>query len=74
MHLYTATGYTGEMIECNEGNLEWVPKKDIEALHIWEGDKLFFRLLDEQIPFFSLKLRYEGDRLVESAVIRYAND
>jgi 8-oxo-dGTP diphosphatase len=71
MHLYTATEYTGEMIECNEGNLEWVPKADIEKLHIWEGDKIFFRLLDENLPFFSLKLRYRGDELVETAVNRY---
>jgi 8-oxo-dGTP diphosphatase len=71
MHLYTATEYTGEMIECNEGNLEWVPKAEIEKLHIWEGDKIFFRLLDENLPFFSLKLRYKGDELVETAVNRY---
>jgi 8-oxo-dGTP diphosphatase len=71
MHLYTATEYTGEMTECNEGNLEWVPKADIEKLHIWEGDKIFFRLLDENLPFFSLKLRYRGDELVETAVKRY---
>jgi 8-oxo-dGTP diphosphatase len=71
MHLYTATEYTGEMTECNEGNLEWVPKAEIEKLHIWEGDKIFFRLLDENLPFFSLKLRYKGDELVETAVQRY---
>jgi 8-oxo-dGTP diphosphatase len=71
MHLYTATEYTGELTECSEGCLEWVRKKDIEKLHIWEGDKIFFRLLDENLPFFSLKLRYEGDTLVETAVDRY---
>jgi 8-oxo-dGTP diphosphatase len=71
MHLYTATEYTGELTECSEGNLEWVPKADIEKLRLWEGDKIFFRLLDEDIPFFSLKLRYEGDTLAETAVDRY---
>lgn len=71
MHLYTATEYTGVLTECKEGNLEWVPKADIEKLHIWEGDKIFFRLLEENIPFFSLKLRYEGDNLVETSVDRY---
>lgn len=71
MHLYTASEYTGEMIECNEGTLEWVSKNDIEKLHLWEGDKIFFRLLDEDIPFFSLKLRYEGDKLAETALDRY---
>lgn len=72
MHLYTAEEYSGQMLEdCNEGNLEWVKKKDIEDLKIWEGDKIFFRLLEEDIPFFTLKLRYEGDNLVEHVIHRY---
>lgn len=66
MFLYTATGFTGRMITCDEGDLEWVPIQDVENLPIWEGDKVFFRLLREQAEFFSLKLRYEGDRLVET--------
>ena len=68
MFLYTADGYTGEMIECNEGNLEWVKKSDVYGLPIWEGDKVFFKLLEKNVPFFSLKLRYEGDRLVETVL------
>lgn len=65
MCLYTADGFEGEMISCNEGTLEWVPKAEIEKLELWEGDKIFFRLLEEREDFFSLKLRYEGDTLVE---------
>ena len=69
MHLFTATGFTGELKECDEGNLEWVPKTKVQSLPIWEGDKLFFRLIDDpQSPFFSLKLSYEGDRLVYAAL------
>ncbi|MBQ8625641.1 MAG: 8-oxo-dGTP diphosphatase [Agathobacter sp.] len=68
MFLYTADGYTGEMIECNEGNLEWVKKTDVYDLPIWEGDKVFFRLMEEDAPMFSLKLRYEGDKLVETVL------
>ena len=68
MFLYTADGYTGEMTECNEGNLEWVKKSDVYDLPIWEGDKVFFRLLEENAPCFSLKLRYEGDKLVETVL------
>lgn len=68
MFLYTADSYEGEMIECNEGNLEWVKKSDVYNLPIWEGDKLFFRLLDEEVPVFSLKLRYEDDKLVEAVL------
>ena len=58
MSLFTADGFEGEQIECNEGILEWVPKSEIESLNIWEGDKIFFRLLAEEEPFFSLKLVY----------------
>jgi len=68
MFLYTADGYEGEITECNEGNLEWVRKKDLYNLPIWEGDKVFFRLLEEELPVFSLKLRYEGSKLVETVL------
>ena len=66
MFLYTAAGFTGTLLSCDEGDLEWVPIKDVEKLPIWEGDKVFFRLLREQEEFFSLKLRYEGEKLVET--------
>lgn len=65
MCLYTADGFEGEMISCNEGTLEWVAKTEVMNLPIWEGDKVFFRLLLEDRDFFSLKLRYEGERLAE---------
>ena len=68
MHLFTADGFSGELIDCNEGVLEWVPKQQIFSLPIWEGDKLFFRLLDDNIPFFSLKLCYAGDTLRYAAL------
>ena len=68
MFLYTGDEYTGNLIECEEGILEWVPKKKVYDLPIWEGDKLFFRLLEERQDFFSLKLRYDGDVLVEAVL------
>ena len=68
MHLFTADSWSGSMTECDEGVLEWVDKDKIISLPIWEGDKIFLRLLAEEHPFFSLKLRYHGDRLV-SAVL-----
>lgn len=63
MFLYTADGYEGEMIPCDEGNLEWVKKSQLRRLNLWEGDYIFFRLIEENRPFFSLKLEYEGDCL-----------
>ena len=66
MHLYTASGFEGDMIECDEGNLEWIDKSAVYDLPIWEGDKIFFRLLEEERIYFSLKLVYdEDDKLVE---------
>ena len=61
--------FTGEPVACDEGELEWVDKQEVLKLNIWEGDKIFFRLLEEQQEFFSLKLVYDGtDRLVEAAL------
>ena len=64
--LYTADGFEGEITDCMEGNLEWVPKGEVERLNLWEGDKLFLKLLGEDAPFFSLKLSYQGNTLVEA--------
>ena len=64
IHLYTADGWTGEMIQgdaCREGVLEWVPKERVEQLPIWEGDKIFFKLLNEEHPWSSIKLVYEAN-------------
>ncbi|WP_215699708.1 NUDIX domain-containing protein [Clostridium sp. MCC353] len=68
MCLYTSKGFEGEMTACSEGTLEWVKKEDVLSLNLWEGDKIFFQLLKEEAPFFSLKLRYEGDRLMEAVL------
>ncbi len=65
MCLYTADGFDGIPGECDEGILEWVDKDKVYDLPIWEGDKVFFRLLEDRREFFSLKLRYEGEKLVE---------
>ena len=69
MSLYTADGFTGEPIECDEGELEWVDKKDIPALELWEGDKIFFRLLDMEREFFSLKLVYNRSDVLQYAAL-----
>ena len=70
MHLFTSDDFEGQIKTCDEGNLEWIDKSKLLELDIWEGDKVFLRLLDTDEPFFSLKLTYAGeeDRLV-SAVL-----
>ena len=66
MHLFTADGYSGTLRQCDEGDLAWIKKSELLKLKLWEGDKIFLRLLDENVPFFSLKLRYEGETLAEA--------
>ena len=68
MYLYTATGFSGTLRECDEGTLEWIDVDAVPALPLWEGDRIFFRLLREDRPWFSLKLCYEGDDLVSAAL------
>ena len=69
MSLYTADAFTGEPIECDEGVLEWVGKDSIGELNLWEGDRIFFRLLDEREEFFSLKLVYNKSDVLEYAAL-----
>ena len=64
MYLFTADRYHGDMIDCDEGVLEWVNKAEVLHLPLWEGDKLFFRLLAQGSPPFLMTLRYAGDKLV----------
>ena len=67
MHLFTADHFTGELVtECNEGELAWIPKDRIATLSLWEGDKIFLKLLAEDIPYFYLKLEYRGDALLRA--------
>lgn len=71
MHLFSATEWQGQMIDgdaCVEGKLEWIPKKQVYDLPIWQGDKVFLRLLEQQEMFFSLKLVYEGETLVQAVL------
>lgn len=72
MHLYTADGFKGALdTNCNEGVLKWIPKSEIYDLNLWEGDKIFLKLLLETEHFFSLKLEYKGDTLIHSSTKIY---
>lgn len=68
MYLFTADDFTGELIECDEGDLQWVSMDFLDALPTWEGDRIFLNLLWQDAPFFLLTLRYQGDRLVEAVL------
>jgi len=66
MFLYTSDSYTGELRSCDEGELRFIDKDKILDLNLWEGDKLFLRLLLDDSEPFEMKLVYKGDELVES--------
>ncbi|MBR5534081.1 MAG: 8-oxo-dGTP diphosphatase [Ruminiclostridium sp.] len=68
MHLFTADEFQGTIGPCDEGNLEWVDKDKVKDLPIWVGDKIFLDLLTQEVPFFSLKLAYEGETLVQAVL------
>lgn len=68
MYLFTADDFTGELVECDEGDLQWVSLEFLDALPTWEGDRIFLNLLWQDAPFFLLTLRYQGDRLVEAVL------
>lgn len=66
MFIFTADNFSGDLVEdCNEGNLKWIPKDEVMDLPVWEGDKIFLKLLIDDAPFFLLKLVYEGEKLVK---------
>ena len=80
MHLFTARlseeESKKELPECNEGVLAWIEKEQVYGLPLWEGDKVFLKLLETEREFFSLKLRYYGEKLTETvlnAVVRNNN-
>ena len=68
MHIFHSSDFSGTVKECDEGKLEWVEKEKLYSLPIWEGDKIFLRLLEQETPFFSLKLEYIGDRLINAVL------
>ena len=69
MHLFTADGWTGELKECDEGVLEWIPREKLLDIPHWEGDAIFLDLIArDETPFFSLKLRYVGETLAEAVL------
>ncbi len=70
MHLFHSNSFEGNLKECDEGNLEWVKKSDVYNLPLWAGDKIFLKLLEKDIPFFSLKLVYEGEKLIKAVLNR----
>ena len=71
MYVFTSNDFSGELIECNEGNLKWIDKYNILNLNIWEGDKFFIKKMQKDDNFFTLKVEYEGEKLVNYKINDY---
>ncbi len=63
MHLYYADGFTGELTDCNEGELVWLDKARLKELPAWEGDFIFLELMERRAPYFEMELHYNGEKL-----------
>ncbi|MBR7117710.1 MAG: 8-oxo-dGTP diphosphatase [Clostridia bacterium] len=69
MHLFSAKEFSGTLkSDCDEGVLEWIEKEKLLSIPMWEGDKIFLKLLDTEARFFSLRLEYNGSRLISSTL------
>ena len=71
MYVFTSDDFSGELIECNEGDLEWVDKDEIFNLNLWEGDKIFLEKIQNDNTFFTMKFNYDGDNLLSYNLIQY---
>ena len=63
MHIFHAKAFSGNLIECNEGDLQWVPIEQMNNLPHWKGDEIFLDFLKTDMPFYSLKLEYRKGEL-----------
>ena len=71
MYVFTSNSFEGELIECDEGDLAWIYKKDVEKLNRWEGDKIFMDKIENNDNFFTAKLEYNGDKLLKYTIKQY---
>ena len=71
MYVFTSNDYTGKLIECNEGDLQWIEKDKVTELNTWEGDKIFVDKIQNDNKFFTIKFNYDGDRLIKYDLKEY---
>lgn len=69
--LFTSKDFSGQIIECNEGDLEWIDKKEVLKLNTWEGDRIFIDKLQRDDKFFTIKFEYDGDTLLKYDLKEY---
>ena len=71
MYVFTSNDFMGDIIECNEGELQWIDKKEVTKLNTWEGDKIFVEKLQKDSKFFTVKFEYDGEKLIRYDLKEY---
>lgn len=60
--------FEGELVESQEGDLQWINQEELMGLNLWEGDRIFLNWLDRP-GFFSGKFIYQENNLVSYEVV-----
>ena len=71
MYVFTSNDFSGELIECDEGDLQWIQKDRVTELNTWEGDKIFVDKIQKDNNFFTVKFNYDGDKLIKYDLKEY---
>lgn len=71
MYVFTSNNFSGDLIECNEGDLQWIEKDKVINLNTWEGDKIFLNKIQKDNTFFTVKFNYDGDKLIKYSLEEY---
>lgn len=71
IYVFTSNDFTGKLIDCNEGELQWIDKEKVTTLNLWEGDKIFIEKIKQESPFFTIKYVYDGDTLLHYDLKEY---
>ena len=69
--VFTSDKFSGSITDCNEGELRWIDKDKIMDLNLWDGDRIFLKIMLESDEFFSIKLSYKGDEIVDQQLHTY---
>ena len=70
VYFFKSSDFSGQQIPCNEGVTEWIPKKCVKDLNLWEGDRKFLPyLLSDEKTFFRMNLIYHNDVLEKAQLV-----
>ena len=64
IYLYTSDDFTGDIIDCDEGELKWIDIDKVLDLNLWEGDRIFLKELIDTENDIKIEFRYDGDKLL----------